>query len=69
MMGCLHVTNAEEKLKDVPPKSIVLLETPVRENQMKLIASFVKSRPNDKAIFISSNRPTNDLVEKLLTEP
>jgi len=56
-----------EKLKSVPPKSIVLLETSLEENQMRLIADFLKFSRNNKGIYVSSNRPTNDLVEKLLT--
>jgi len=56
----------EEKLKGVPPKSIVIIETPIEEDQMRLIADFLKFRAGDKGIYVSSNRPTNDLIEKLL---
>jgi len=60
------MSKIKEKLKGIPPKSIVMLETPLEENQMRLIADFLKFRRSDKGIFVSSNRPTNDLVEKLL---
>jgi len=59
------MSKVEEELKSVPPKSVALLETPLEENQMRLVAEFLKFRRNDKGIFVSSNRPTNDLIEKL----
>jgi len=61
------MSKIKEKLKGIPPKSIVMLETPLEEDQMRLVADFLKFRRSDKGIFVSSNRPTNDLVEKLLT--
>lgn len=61
------MSEIEERLKGVPPKSVLLLETRLEENQMMLIADFLKFRQNDKGIYVSSNRPTNDLVEKLQT--
>jgi len=62
----LHMSKVEENFKGVQPKSIVMLETPVEENQMRLVADFLKFSRNDKGIYVSSNRPTNDLAEKLL---
>jgi len=57
----------EEELEGLPPKSIVLFEIPIEEDQMRLTASFLKFRRNDNGIYVSSNRPANDLVEKLQT--
>jgi archaellum biogenesis ATPase FlaH len=56
----------EEKLKGVPPNSIVLLEIPFEMNQLELIASFLKFSQKDKGIYVSSNRPVSDLIEKLV---
>lgn len=61
------MSKVEDRLKGVPPNSVVLLESPLEENQIKLIADFLKFRRNDKGIYVSSNRPANDLIEKLLT--
>jgi len=63
----LYMSRFEEKLKGIPPKSVVMLETSPEENQIRLIADFLKHRRRDKGIYVSSNRPTNDLVEKFLT--
>jgi KaiC/GvpD/RAD55 family RecA-like ATPase len=57
----------EEVLKHIPPKSIVMLEVPAEENPMKIIADFLRFRQNDGGIYISSNRPTNDLISRLQT--
>jgi len=57
----------EERLKGVPPRSVVILEIPPEENQMRLTAEFLKFERKDKVIYISSNRPANNLIEKLLT--
>lgn len=62
----MRMSKIEEKLKGVPPKSIVIVDTPLEENQIGLTADFLKFRRNDKGIYVSSNRPTNDLIEKLL---
>ncbi|WXG44582.1 MAG: ATPase domain-containing protein [Promethearchaeati archaeon SRVP18_Atabeyarchaeia-1] len=55
----------EDRLKRVVPKSVVLLEVPVSENPMKIVADFLRYRQDDKGIYVSSNRSTKDLVEKL----
>lgn len=61
------MSKLEEKLKGVPPKSVVIVEVPPEEDQMRVVADFIKSRQNDKGIYVSSNRPADDLIEKLLT--
>lgn len=61
------MSKLEEKLKGVPPKSVVIVEVSPEEDQMRMMADFLKFRRNDKGIYVSSNRPTNDLLEKLLT--
>jgi KaiC/GvpD/RAD55 family RecA-like ATPase len=55
----------EDKLKRIAPKSVVLIEVPANENLMRTIAGFLRYRQNGKGIYISSNRPTEDLLEKL----
>ena len=60
------MSKIEKKLKDIPLKSVVVIETPLEENQTEIIADFLRSRKNNKGIYVSSNRPTNDLTEKLL---
>nr|MDO8097637.1 hypothetical protein [Candidatus Njordarchaeota archaeon] len=55
----------EDRLRRIPPKSVVMLEVPAEENPMKVIADFLKFRQNDSGIYISSNRPTKDLADKL----
>jgi archaellum biogenesis ATPase FlaH len=57
----------EEKLRSVPPKSIVIVEASPEKDQMKLISDFLKLKQDDNGIFVSSNRPTSDLIEKLAT--
>ncbi|WXG47231.1 MAG: hypothetical protein WED05_11325 [Candidatus Atabeyarchaeum deiterrae] len=56
----------EDRLKRVPPKSVVILETPSEEDPMKLVSDFLRFRQNDKGIFVSSNRSTIGLAERLL---
>jgi KaiC/GvpD/RAD55 family RecA-like ATPase len=55
-----------ERLKGVPPKSVVILEVPSEEDPMKLISDFLRFKQNDKGIYVSSNRSTKGLAEKLL---
>jgi KaiC/GvpD/RAD55 family RecA-like ATPase len=55
----------EDKLKHTAPRSVVLIEVPANENPMRTIADFLRYRQNGKGIYISSNRPTKDLLEKL----
>lgn len=57
----------EEKLANVPPRSIVVLEVSAEENQMKLVAEFLKSKEKTGSygVYVSSNRPTTNLVEKV----
>ncbi len=61
------MSKIEDRLKATQPKSVILLETQLEENQMRLTADFLKLRRENKGIYISSNRPTNNLIEKLLT--
>jgi len=57
----------EKKLADVSPQSIVILEFPAEQNQMKLAADFLefKGKTGSYGVYVSSNRPTNNLIEKL----
>jgi len=57
----------EQKLKQVPPKSVIMFEASSEQDQMKLIADFLRARKNDGGMYVSSIRPANDLIEKLLT--
>lgn len=63
----MYMSKVEDKLRGIPPKSVVMVETPLEENQIGLIADFLKFSRNEKGIYVSSNRPTNDLIEKFLT--
>ena len=57
----------EEKLASVSAGSIVILEFPVEENQIKLAAEFLKfkEKTGSYGVYVSSNRPTNNLIEKV----
>jgi archaellum biogenesis ATPase FlaH len=57
----------EEKLANVSPMSIVILEFPAEENQIKLAADFLKfkEKTGSYGVYVSSNRPTNNLIEKV----
>jgi KaiC/GvpD/RAD55 family RecA-like ATPase len=43
----------------------VLLEVNADENPMQLAADFLRFRHNERGIYISSNRPTKNLIEQL----
>jgi len=57
----------EEKLAKVSSGSIVILEFPAEENQIKLAADFLKSKQKTSryGVYVSSNRPANNLIEKV----
>lgn len=57
----------EDKLANVSPGSIVILEFPAEENQIKLAAEFLKfkEKAGSYGVYVSSNRPTNNLIEKV----
>ena len=57
----------EDKLANVSPGSVVILEFPAEENQIKLAAEFLKfkEKAGSCGVFVSSNRPTNNLIEKV----
>lgn len=59
------MSKLEEKLRGVPPKSVVIAEVSPEEDQIRIVTDFMKFRQNDKGIYVSSNRSTNDLIEKL----
>jgi hypothetical protein len=40
--------SVEEKFRNIPPKSVVLVETPIEENQIRLLADYLKARRDDK---------------------
>jgi archaellum biogenesis ATPase FlaH len=61
------MSHLEEKLKAVPPKSVIVIEVSPEEDQMRVVADFMKLKQNGKGIYVSSNRPANDLIEKLLS--
>jgi len=57
----------EEKLAKVSSGSIVILEFPAEENQIKLAVEFLKSKEKTSSygVYVSSNRPANNLIEKV----
>jgi archaellum biogenesis ATPase FlaH len=61
------MSKLEEKLRGVPSKSVVIVEVSPEEDQMRMVADFMKFRQNDNGIYVASNRSTNDLIEKLST--
>jgi archaellum biogenesis ATPase FlaH len=57
----------ETKIANVSPGSIVILEFPAEANQVKLAAEFLKfkEKTRSRGVYVSSNRPTNNLIEKV----
>jgi len=57
----------EAKLANVSSGSIVILEFPTEENQIKLAAEFLKFKEKNGSfgVYVSSNRPTNNLIAKV----
>ncbi len=57
----------ETKFANVSSGSIVILEFPAEENQIKLAAEFLsfKEKSGGYGVYVSSNRPTNNLIEKV----
>jgi hypothetical protein len=54
-----------EKLRDLPPKSIILFEASHDQNQIETIADLLSLLQDHKGVYVSSNMPTSDLIEKL----
>jgi len=56
-----------DKLADISSGSIVILELPPEENQIKRIAELLKYKMKSHryGIFISANRPINNLIKKV----
>ena len=57
----------ETKFANVSSGSIVILEFPAEENQIKLASEFLsfKEKSGSYGVYVSSNRPTNNLIEKV----
>ena len=57
----------EEKFAKISSGSVVILEFPAEENQIKLAAQFLKfkEKTGSYGVYVSSNRPTNNLIEKV----
>lgn len=57
----------EDELEKVSPRSITVVEYPIEENQIKLVADYLefKERIGSYGIYVSSNRPVNNLIEKV----
>lgn len=57
----------ETKLANISSGSIVILEFPAEENQVKLVAEFLKFKEKTGCcgVYVSSNRPTNNLIQKV----
>lgn len=47
------------------PNRILLLQTRIEENHLKLISDFLQANRNCKGVYVSSNRSAKDLVERL----
>lgn len=56
----------EAKLADISPASVVIMEFPAEVNQTKLAAEFLKFKEKigSSGVYVSSNRPTSNLIEK-----
>lgn len=57
----------EEKLAGISAGSIVILEFPAEESQVKLAAEFlkIKEKSNSYGVYVSSNRPSSNLIKKI----
>lgn len=57
----------EEKLASISNGSIVILEFPAEASQIKLAAELLKlkEKSNSCGIYVSSNRPSSNLIEKI----
>ncbi len=57
----------EEKLEKIGSRSITILEFSADESQIKLVADFLKFKQKTDCygVYLSCNRPTNNLIEKL----
>ncbi len=67
MMGDGIGVALEEKLAKIHSRSISILEFSADESQIKLVADFLKfkQKTDDYGVYLSCNRPTNNLIEKL----
>lgn len=67
MMGDGTGMKLEEKLEKIGSKSITILEFSADESQIKLVADFLKFKQKTDCygVYLSCNRPTNNLIEKL----
>lgn len=54
-----------DRLKRVAPRSIVLVEVHANENPIQVLADFLAFKNGGKGIYISSDRPTKNLIEQL----
>lgn len=54
-----------ERLRIVPPRSVVIVQTSLEEDQMRLMAELLRYYKDGNSIIISSIRPIMDFVEKL----
>jgi archaellum biogenesis ATPase FlaH len=63
----LSTSKVEEKLKDIAPGSVAIVDSTIDESHMRLAADLFRFMRNDICIYVASNRPATDLVDKLLT--
>jgi archaellum biogenesis ATPase FlaH len=61
------VLGIEEMLTNISSGSIMILEFPAETNQVKLVSEFLKfkRKTNSYGVYVSTNRPTNNLIEKV----
>jgi len=57
----------KDKLANISSGSIMIVEFPAKENQIKLIVEFLnfKKKSSSYGIYVSSNRPSKNLIEKV----
>jgi archaellum biogenesis ATPase FlaH len=54
-----------ERMKETPKKSVVLVKLAPDEDLLAVTADFLRYRASDKGIYVSSNRPIADLMDRI----
>lgn len=54
-----------EKIQGLDPGTVALLEVPLEENLLGLVAGYLGGKHGGAGIYVSPNRPVSDLVSKL----
>jgi KaiC/GvpD/RAD55 family RecA-like ATPase len=59
------LTQAEvDLLSNIPPKSIALIQISAEIDEIGLLARFFKTQESARGVYVSSNRPATDLLDR-----